>query len=625
MPNKSTLYLILLTGLLAIYTVLDHNKKNKLGTINQNFKAIPIKTIDEIDEIEISSASGKVNILNSPSIGWTITHPVKDRADSEKIANILESLTDLKRFDTITSRDAPSRSEMGLTDSALSVKLLNKKELIGKIIFGNTTGVVDTIYAQWNEKNSSGDPFFCWADIKEVIDVPFDKVREKKLVNIPIKNIGKIEIEEQSGSALHVNRKRDGESWAITKPLKTNTDDEKFSNWLSTITSLNSQSFIDKANSEIATAFTTIIKTISIHSNETKNLTVLEFAKSDSENSIFARTSDRPGVFFRMEKKSLDAINLNPNAIRDQRLLPFNPKSVVAFNVFALPSNKVNLLQDNNGWQIIDKTQKIKADDQRIYKILTSLSSEQVEKFVADAAGDLKPWGLDKPTLNITIKSVALDPKNPTKENGSPNLIDVTKKLLVKGQLAKDQEVIEYYATVEGSGTVVQLSPAFPSILPIRLLDYKELYLWPTFDLANLQSIKTSKPPQTPLELQYKYQSNEWSASLANENISNQIDTAQALKLAQHLSLPIRATRWLSNNTSEAEIALLNPCRKIEFTLVDINKNVHPFTIRIAPINEQSSNLLYYARINNNPEICLIDRENFDIMDMPIIRESSEE
>ena len=198
MPNKSTLYLILLTGLLAIYTVFDYSQKNKLGTINPNFKAIPIKTIDEIDEIEISSASGKVSISRSASIGWNITHPVKDRAESEKIDNILESLTELKKFDSITSRDAPSRSEMGLTDSALSVKLLNKKELIGQIIFGNTTGVVDTIYAQWNEKNSTGDPFFCWADIKEVIDVPFDKVREKKLVTIPIKNIGKIEIKDQS-------------------------------------------------------------------------------------------------------------------------------------------------------------------------------------------------------------------------------------------------------------------------------------------------------------------------------------------------------------------------------------------------------------------------------------------
>ena len=177
---------------------------------------------------------------------------------------------------------------------------------------------------------------------------------------------------------------------------------------------------------------------------------------------------------------------------------------------------------------------------------------------------------------------------------------------------------------MDGSGTVAQLSPAFPSILPIRPLDYKELYLWPSFELANLQSIKTSKPPQTPLELQYKYQSNEWSATLANENISKQIDTVQALKIAQHLSLPIRATRWLSQNTSEAEIALSNPCRKIEFTLVDTNKNVYPFKIELAPISEQSSNLLYYARINNSPEICLIDRENFEILDMPIIGESSE-
>ena len=339
---------------------------------------------------------------------------------------------------------------------------------------------------------------------------------------------------------------------------------------------------------------------------------------------MFARVSDRPGVFFQIEKKELDSINLNPNAIRDRRLLPFNPKSVVAIDLIAMPNSKVNLLQDNNGWQLIDKTQKIKADHQRVYKILNALSSEQVVKFVADAAGDLKPWGLNQPTLSITIKSVALDPQNPTKNNGSPNLIDVTRKLLVKGQLAKDQDVIEYYATVDGSGTVAKLSPAFPSIVKTSPLDYKELYLWPTFDLANLQSIKTSKPPQTPLVLQYKYQSNEWSASLANENISKQIDVAQALKLAQHLSLPIRATRWLSKNTSEAEIVLLNPCRKIEFTLVDTNKNIYPFKIELAPISEQSANLLYYARINNSPDICLIDRQNYNILDMSIISESSE-
>ena len=621
MPNKSTLYLILLTILLSAYTIWDYSKKNRIGTIQQKFKAIPVTGIDEVDGIEISSASGTVSLSRTPEKGWNVIHPVTDRADSKKIENIIESLTELKKFDAITSKDAPSSTEMGLTENALSVKLLYKKELIGKIILGNTTGVVETIYAQWNNRNKEGIPFFCWSDIKEVVDVPYDNLRDKRLVNVPIEEISKIEITNQSGSSLHVNKITGEQSWAITKPLKTNTDKENFNDWLSPIINLTSKSFIDKANSEIATTFTTIIKTISIQSKNEQIPSIIEFAKSDNGDVIFARVSDRPGVFFQIEKKELDSITLNPNRIRDQRLLPFNPKSVVAVNLVAMPSNKVNLLQDNNGWQIIDKTQKIKADDQRIYKILNALSSEQVVKFVADAAGDLKPWGLNQPTLSITIKSVALDPQNPTKENGSPNLIDVNKKLLVKGQLAKDQDVIEYYATVDGSGTVAQLSPAFPSILPIRPLDYKELYLWPSFDLANLQSIKTSKPPQTPLELLYKYQLNEWSAALANENISKQIDTVQALKLAQHLSLPIRATRWLSQNTGEAEVALLNPCRKIEFTLVDTNKNVYPFKIELAPISEQSANLLYYARVNNSSEICLIDRENFEILDMPIIGE----
>lgn len=624
MPNKSTLYLILLTILLSAYTIWDYSNKNRIGTIQQNFKAIPVKGIDEVDEIEISSASGKVSLSRTPEKGWKVIHPVADRADSKKIENILEALTELKKFDAITSKDAPSSTEMGLTENALSVKLLNKNELIGKIILGNTTGVVETIYAQWNNRNKEGIPFFCWSDIKEVIDVPYDNLRDKRLVNIPIEEISKIEITNQSGSFLHVNKITGEQSWAITKPLKTNTDKENFNDWLSPIINLTSKSFIDKATSEIAAAFTSITKTISIQSKNEQISSIIEFAKSDNDGVIFARVSDRPGVFFQIEKKELDSITLNPNRIRDRRLLSFNPKSVVAVNLVAMPNNEVNLLQDNNGWQIIDKTQKIKADDQRIYKILNALSSEQVVKFVADAAGDLKPWGLNQPTLSITIKSVALDPQNPTKENGSPNLIDVNRKLLVKGQLAKDQDVIEYYATVDGSGTVAQLSPAFPSILPIRPLDYKELYLWPSFDLANLQSIKTSKPPQTPLELQYKYQSNEWSAALANENISKQINTAQALKLAQHLGLPIRATRWLSQNTGEAEVALLNPCRKIEFTLVDTNKNVYPFKIELAPISEQSSNLLYYARINNSSEICLIDRENFEILDMPIIGEAPE-
>ena len=109
---------------------------------------------------------------------------------------------------------------------------------------------------------------------------------------------------------------------------------------------------------------------------------------------------------------------------------------------------------------------------------------------------------------------------------------------------------------------------------------------------------------------------------MAGEDISARIDTAQALKLAQEISVPIRATRWLSKNPSEAEIALLNPTRRIEFVLSDAKGKQYPYKIDIAPINPDGANTLFYARVNNNQEMCLIDRKSFEILDLPIVREA---
>ena len=110
---------------------------------------------------------------------------------------------------------------------------------------------------------------------------------------------------------------------------------------------------------------------------------------------------------------------------------------------------------------------------------------------------------------------------------------------------------------------------SFPSIIPIRTLDYKELYLWPPFNISSIKKIITTNPPQIPLELNYEFETNQWTANIAEENISQKIDQAQALTLAQLLSLPVRATQWLSKNTGDAEIELLKPTRRVEFILSD--------------------------------------------------------
>ena len=621
MSTKHTYLLFLFAVVLFGYVIWDN--KGRQITVNSigKLKAIPINNINSVNQLILSTNGTKIVLTRNKDKIWKITEPIQDRADSNIVTKMLETITTLKKFE-IKENDTKGK-DMGIDDGAVSLEIFQDNKYTGKVTFGDETGLSGTVYANWSS-NKVNDSFFCWAEARNEIDISFDKLRDPQLVKSLIEEIQEIEVSDETGASLSVIRKSEKSDWIIDKPLNTGTDSKRINEWLSNIVNLTSQNFIDNSESITASYFNSIYKSIKVKQFDDDEFMIIDFAKSDTQNESYVRVTDRPGIIFKAGSEAIKSIDLNPNTIRDKRLIPFNPKSVIAMNIEAKPDYRVNLLQDNNGWQIVENSSKTKADRQRIYKILESLASEKVEEFVADAAGNLEPWGLNQPTLKISLKLVGIDPKKPKKDDGSPNLIDINKELLVKGQLSENQDVVQYFATIKGSGSVARLSPAFPSIIPIRTLDYKELYLWPPFNISSIKKIITTNPPQIPLELNYEFETNQWTASIAEENISQKIDQAQALTLAQQLSLPVRATQWLSKNTGDAEIELLKPTRRIEFILVDSNNTEIKYKIEIAPVNRDGNNLLYYARINDSKEICFIDKENFDVLNSQIIKDTGE-
>ena len=621
MSTKHTYLLFIFAVVLFGYVIWDN--KGRQITVNSigKLKAIPINNIDSVNQLILSTNGTKIVLTRNKDKIWKITEPIQDRADSNIVTKMLETITTLKKFE-IKENDTKGK-DMGIDDGAVSLEIFQDNEYTGKVTFGDETGLSGTVYANWSS-NKVNDSFFCWAEARNEIDISFDKLRDPQLVKSLIEEIQEIEVSDETGASLSVIRKSEKSDWIIDKPLNTGTDSKRINEWLSNIVNLTSQNFIDNSESITASYFNSIYKSIKVKQFDDDEFMIIDFAKSDTQNESYVRVTDRPGIIFKAGSEAIKSIDLNPNTIRDKRLIPFNPKSVIAMNIEAKPDYRVNLLQDNNGWQIVENSSKTKADRQRIYKILESLASEKVEEFVADAAGNLEPWGLNQPTLKISLKLVGIDPKKPKKDDGSPNLIDINKELLVKGQLSENQDIVQYFATIKGSGSVARLSPAFPSIIPIRILDYKELYLWPPFNISSIKKIITTNPPQIPLELNYEFETNQWTASIAEENISQKIDQAQALTLAQQLSLPVRATQWLSKNTGDAEIELLKPTRRVEFILVDSNNTEIKYKIEIAPVNRDGNNLLYYARINDSKEICFIDKENFDVLNSQIIKDTGE-
>ncbi len=621
MSTKYTYILFLFAVVLFGYVIWD-NKERQI-TVNSigKLKAIPISNADAVNKLILSTNGTKIVLARNNDEIWEITEPIQDRADSNIVTKILETITTLKKFEI--KEDDTQGKDMGIDDAAVSLEIFQNNEYTGKVTFGDETGLSGTVYANWSS-DKVNDSFFCWADARNEIDISFDKLRDPQLVKSLIEEIQEIEVSDETGSSLRVIRKSEKSDWIIDKPLNTGTDSKRINEWLSNIVNLTSQNFIDNSESITASYFNSIYKSIKVKRFDNDEFIIIDFAKSDIQNESYVRVTDRPGIIFKTGSETIKSIDLNPNTIRDKRLIPFNPKSVIAMNIEAKPDYKVNLLQDNNGWQIVENSSKTKADRQRIYKILESLSSEKVEEFVADAAGNLEPWGLNQPTLKISLKLIGIDPKKPKKDDGSPNLIDISKELLVKGQLSENQDIVQYFATIKGSGSVARLSPAFPSIISIRPLDYKELYLWPPFNISSVKKIITTNPPQIPLELNYEFETNQWTASIAEENVSQKIDQTQALKLAQQLSLPVRATQWLSKNTGDAEIELLKPTRRVEFILIDSNNTEIKYKIEIAPVNRDGNNLIYYARINDSKEICFIDKENFDMLNSQIIKDTAE-
>ena len=621
MSTKHTYLLFLFAVVLFGYVIWDN--KGRQITVNSigKLKAIPINNIDSVNQLILSTNGTKIVLTRNKDKIWKITEPIQDRADSNIVTKMLETITTLKKFEI--QEDDTQGKDMGIDDGAVSLEIFQNNKYTGKVTFGDETGLSGTVYANWSS-NKVNDSFFCWAEARNEIDISFDKLRDPQLVKSLIEEIQEIEVSDETGASLSVIRKSEKSDWIIDKPLNTGTDSKRINEWLSNIVNLTSQNFIDNSESITASYFNSIYKSIKVKQFDDDEFMIIDFAKSDTQNESYVRVTDRPGIIFKAGSEAIKSIDLNPNTIRDKRLIPFNSKSVIAMKIEAKPDYRVNLLQDNNGWQIVENSSKTKADRQRIYKILESLASEKVEEFVADAAGNLEPWGLNQPTLKISLKLVGIDPKKPKKDDGSPNLIDINKELLVKGQLSENQDIVQYFATIKGSGSVARLSPAFPSIIPIRTLDYKELYLWPPFNISSIKKIITTNPPQIPLELNYEFETNQWTASIAEENISQKIDQAQALTLAQQLSLPVRATQWLSKNTGDAEIELLKPTRRVEFILADSNNTEIKYKIEIAPVNRDGNNLLYYARINDSKEICFIDKENFDVLNSQIIKDTGE-
>ena len=195
MSTKYTYILFLFAVVLFGYVIWD-NKERQI-TVNSigKLKAIPISNAGAVNKLILSTNGTKIVLARNNDEIWEITEPIQDRADSNIVTKILETITTLKKFEI--KEDDTQGKDMGIDDGAVSLEIFQNNEYTGKVTFGDETGLSGTVYANWSS-DKVNDSFFCWADARNEIDISFDKLRDPQLVKSLIEEIQEIEVSDET-------------------------------------------------------------------------------------------------------------------------------------------------------------------------------------------------------------------------------------------------------------------------------------------------------------------------------------------------------------------------------------------------------------------------------------------
>jgi hypothetical protein len=122
--------------------------------------------------------------------------------------------------------------------------------------------------------------------------------------------------------------------------------------------------------------------------------------KNATQGEIYAVKNDEKRVFL-VSAFQESTFNRKPFDLRDKKILKFDRDQADSL-VLAKGANSIELARSGSEWKVV-KPVASRSDYSAIEGFLTRLSSSNMSKLVEQNPTDLKKYGLDKPSMTVTI------------------------------------------------------------------------------------------------------------------------------------------------------------------------------------------------------------------------------
>jgi hypothetical protein len=461
LPHNEQIFEIKGDKLKDVFVALDALRDARIARFN---------TAD-VRRVEVKHG-GEDIVLEKDKEQWRLVKPLSADADTTKVTDLLNKLSDLQARDKDILDKADPKT-YGLDKPAAEVVVTAEEEAKGGETKEKKTR---TLTVRVGKHDTDKKKLYVMADdwprinvvedaLEPLVSRPALAYRGKRLFDFAQPDVAKIEIDNQGKKCT---LERDNGEWRLTSPVKAEADSAKVDQLVDKLSGLEAVEYInqtpkkDDLESLYGLGKPPLVVKIEF-SDKKKPARVLHVGKArGGKGGYFAQQADAAdgsSPVFAVSAEIHNELTRDTLSYRPLKLWQMAPEEIASLRIHKAGRTEYTLTPAGTAWKISGPFEA-KAQADAVRKMTAELGSPPIEGYKAHEAKDLAAYGLDKPAVTVTVK--AKDGKEHT--------------LLIGGPTAK--EATSRFAKGEKDPAIFQVGDALVRAVDRGPLDLLDTSLW---------------------------------------------------------------------------------------------------------------------------------------------------
>lgn len=405
MNTKTTVFLLAAAALLLAFVGLYEIRLPKSWQAADRERYALLFDRNRVTGIDIQSNEDKVELRKRGS-QWYMDAPVKDRASNAAVQAIVEACQTLEKEPVAGARNADKKQwkTYGVTKSSVRLKLLGEG-MPPELLFGKDTAVEGKLYIRQEGSNTVS---VASNELRNLIIRKPDEFRDRQLADFGAEKVLRVSVKTAAGE---IDVVRDAGSWRLNKPLRATADPSKVVAFLNSVLHTEIAAFLPENSANLNSyGLSEPRASLLFHVQGRSQPVVMEIgARDEKTGGVYGRISTRGAVFL-LPKESENILALQPNVLRDRRLVRVDMDQTDRITLRPASKPAFYFQRRLEEWTVrIDNPREpaVSANKAKILQLVMKLQNHLVADFVTDVASDPAKYGLDEPQLRIVFSAYA--------------------------------------------------------------------------------------------------------------------------------------------------------------------------------------------------------------------------